>query len=198
MKDFFNDLSENIFEKDFILKVLVPLAATMVFAFVFYLTSPFVLLLGLLTYAILFLITNYQKQALEDSLFYEDENTNPLREIRQEALEQLEEPEVIEEEPKPSIRERILARRKKKEPEYEEYAEYPEEYPDEEPVMEYTEEPLEPAQRPVEPEPAAKRENQGLRRKVADIPKVIRKEVPEKQDLDYDDNFEFEFGNYDE
>ena len=93
MKDFFNDLSDNILERDFIIRVLVPLAGTMVFAFVFYLTSPFVLLMGFLAYAVLFLITNYQKKKLEDSLYYDSENTNPLKEIRQEVLEQIEEPE---------------------------------------------------------------------------------------------------------
>ena len=192
MKDFFNDLSDNILERDFIIRVLVPLAGTMVFAFVFYLTSPFVLLMGFLAYAVLFLITNYQKKKLEDSLYYDSENTNPLKEIRQEVLEQIEEPEWSdreEYEKKPSLKARLFARKAKAE-----YDEYEEEYQDQ-PMYEEEEPAYE--EEPVREAPA-KRENQGLRKKAGILPKRNDKEVVEKQELDYDDNFEFEFGSYDE
>ena len=218
MKDFFRDLSENILERDFIIRVLVPLAATMVFAFVFYLTSPFVLLLGLLAFAILFLITNYQKKNLEDSLFYDEENTNPLKEIREEVSRQIEAPvqeepeEVYEEYEKPSLKDRLFSKLRR-EDEYVEYEEYEEPQPAyEEPVRQepaYEEpayqEPVyqEPVRTAPKPEPAPerprsqRRENEGLRKKVG-IPGLRKKEVPVKQDLDYDDDFEFEFGSYDE
>jgi len=73
---------KDIFEKDFIIKVLAPMAGAMLFAGIFYLLSPFILLLGFLVFAGLFFFTKYTKDLLEEEIYYEEEDTSPIEDIR--------------------------------------------------------------------------------------------------------------------
>ncbi len=75
----------DIFEKDFIVKVLIPLAVTMMVAGVlFILGNAFILLVAVIIFAGLFFFTKYNKDLLEEEIYYEEEDTSPITEIREE------------------------------------------------------------------------------------------------------------------
>ncbi len=76
---------KDIFEKDFILKVLVPLAVTMLVSGVLYiLANVFFILVGLIVFAGLFFFTKYNKDVLEEEIYYEEEDTSPIGKIKEE------------------------------------------------------------------------------------------------------------------
>ncbi|MFR6311547.1 hypothetical protein [Anaerofustis stercorihominis] len=69
----------DIFEKDFILRVLVPLAGTMLVSGVLYiLGNVFLILVALIIFAGLFFFTKYTKDQLEEEIYYEEEDTSPI------------------------------------------------------------------------------------------------------------------------
>ena len=61
----------DIFEKDFIVRVLIPLAVTMLVAGVlFILGNAFILLVAVIVFAGLFFFTKYNKDLVEEEIYY--------------------------------------------------------------------------------------------------------------------------------
>ena len=160
---------KEIFEKEFILKVLLPLAIVMAYAAVTFLFAPFLLLIGMLIFACLFLFLNYSRGRLEEELSYEDEDTNPIGGIQQQIRAQ----DVSNlQSKKPSLGK--LKRTKK-----------------------VTSAPSQTPRNNVREEKAQSQPRKVVKKKV--VKKVVRKQPDEKKEnLNYDDDFEFEFGSFDE
>ena len=195
----------DIFEKDFILRVLVPLAGTMLVSGVLYiLGNVFLILVDLIIFAGLFFFTKYTKDQLEEEIYYEEDDTSPIEEIRKEInkpVDYYEEYEPIK--PRESTYDDIK----------EDYSSSLLDVEDEEGEALHFEKASSLTQQirtSVDedyPEPVRRSEKKLVNPKQKKNVNVVyrsmnnikrKREVPVKNEINYDDDFEFEYGSYDE
>ena len=198
----------DIFEKDFIVKVLIPLAVTMLVSGVlFILGNAFILLVAVIIFAGLFFFTKYNKDLVEEEIYYEEEDTSPIRELREElnlskdytndskanSYDYLKDNMInednmsfldIEDEEGEALHfekaDMSLTQQIK--------ASVDEDYP--EPTL----------KKPVRKSKAVSAPKKKAGNVISKSIKSVknRKEVPIKKEINYDDDFEFEYGSYDE
>lgn len=198
----------DIFEKDFIVKVLIPLAVTMMVAGVlFILGNAFILLVAVIIFAGLFFFTKYNKDLLEEEIYYEEEDTSPITEIREElnlgkdytndtkaeSYDYLKDNMInednlsfldVEDEDGEALHfekaDMSLTQKIK--------ASVDEDYP--EPTLK------KPVKRVKNVSSPKKKSRNVISKSINSVKN--RKEVPMKKEINYDDDFEFEYGSYDE
>ena len=197
----------DIFEKDFILRVLVPLAGTMLVSGVLYiLGNVFLILVALIIFAGLFFFTKYTKDQLEEEIYYEEEDTSPIEEIGKEINKPVDYYEEYEPEP---IKPRVSTYDDIKE----DYSSSLLDVEDEEGEALHFEKASSLTQQirtSVDedyPEPVRRSEKKLVKPKQKKNVNVVsrsmnnikrKREVPVKNEINYDDDFEFEYGSYDE
>ncbi len=198
----------DIFEKDFIVKVLIPLAVTMMVAGVlFILGNAFILLVAVIIFAGLFFFTKYNKDLVEEEIYYEEEDTSPITEIREElnlgkdytndtkaeSYDYLKDNMInednlsfldVEDEDGEALHfekaDMSLTQKIK--------ASVDEDYP--EPTLK------KPVKRAKNVSSPKKKSRNVISKSINSVKN--RKEVPMKKEINYDDDFEFEYGSYDE
>lgn len=198
----------DIFEKDFIVKVLIPLAVTMMVAGVlFILGNAFILLVAVIIFAGLFFFTKYNKDLLEEEIYYEEEDTSPITEIREElnlgkdytndtkaeSYDYLKDNMInednlsfldVEDEDGEALHfekaDMSLTQKIK--------ASVDEDYP--EPTLK------KPVKRAKNVSSPKKKSRNVISKSINSVKN--KKEVPMKKEINYDDDFEFEYGSYDE
>ena len=198
----------DIFEKDFIVKVLIPLAVTMMVAGVlFILGNAFILLVAVIIFAGLFFFTKYNKDLIEEEIYYEEEDTSPITEIREElnlgkdytndtkaeSYDYLKDNMInednlsfldVEDEDGEALHfekaDMSLTQKIK--------ASVDEDYP--EPTLK------KPVKRAKNVSSPKKKSRNVISKSINSVKN--RKEVPMKKEINYDDDFEFEYGSYDE
>lgn len=192
---------KDIFEKDFILKVLVPLAVTMLVSGVLYiLANVFFILVGLIVFAGLFFFTKYNKDVLEEEIYYEEEDTSPIGKIREELKYDKDYTELSKENGYDSLKDNNINN------DYGSFLDIEDEDGEalhfEKADMSLTQQ-IKASVDEDYPEPGIRRAKPEKKKSSGLVSKSInnikrKKEVPVKKDINYDDDYEFEYGSYDE
>lgn len=192
---------KDIFEKDFILKVLVPLAVTMLVSGVLYiLANVFFILVGLIVFAGLFFFTKYNKDLLEEEIYYEEEDTSPVGKIREELKYDKDYTEFSKDNGYDSLKDNNINS------DYGSFLDIEDEDGEalhfEKADMSLTQQ-IKASVDEDYPEPGSRRAKPEKKKSSGLVSKSInnikrKKEVPVKKDINYDDDYEFEYGSYDE